>query len=101
MATKPLPMIPRKHIDAHGHVMLWDVVGPLDDEKNGTGPVKVQFTGILAREALQRDPDRYKLDLPRGIKPGPAQDEADERDRELAAEAEAEANKDPVYGAPR
>lgn len=90
MAAKPLPMIPRKYLKPNGVVELWDMEAV-------DGPVKIERTGILAREALQRDPDRYKLELPRGVKPGQAQFDAEERAREEQAEAEAEAP-DPVFG---
>lgn len=105
MANKPLPMVPRKHIDVHGNVALWDLVGEPTgekDEKTGhpitDGPVKIVRTGILAREALARDPDRYKLDLPKGFKPGPAQIAADERAHDEAAAEDAERAADPIYG---
>ncbi len=87
---KPLPHIPRKHLKPNGKVDLWDIV--IED-----GPVKLEFTAILAREALMYDPDRYKFDLPRGVKPGPLQDEAEARAREEAEAADAEPP-DPVYG---
>lgn len=88
--SKPLPYIPHKRVKRDGKVDLWDI------QIEG-GPLKIEFTGILAREALQRDPERFKLDLPRGMKPGPAQEEADRRAAEAQAEADAEAP-DPVYG---
>lgn len=89
MAT--LPMIPRKHIKPNGRVDLWDVL-------SDGGPFKVEFTTINAREALLYDKDRYKFELPRGTKQGPAQDEADERAAAEAEEsAETQAN-DPHYG---
>jgi hypothetical protein len=97
---KPLAeiFIPRRYIKPNGKVDLWDMTGPLDESGEPTGPVKLEFTGILAREALQRDPERYKVDLPRGVKPGPAQAEAEERAAADQTEADAEANRDPVYG---
>jgi hypothetical protein len=49
------------------------------------GPLKVELWGIDARHAMDVDPDRFKLDLPRGVKPGKAQVEAEEM---AAAEAE-------------
>lgn len=49
------------------------------------GPIKVELWGVDARHAMETEPDRYKLDLPRGMKPGKAQAEA-----EKAAELEAE-----------
>lgn len=88
--AKTLPLIPRKYIKANRRVDLWDVLIE-------GGPVKLERTAILAREALAYDPDRYVLTLPRGMKPGPLQEEAEEREREMAAEAAAEPA-DPVYG---
>ncbi len=90
MPTKPLPMIPRKYIKKNGRVDVWDM-----EVENG--PAKIEFTTMLAREALQRDEKRYKLELPRGMKPGQLQLDNEER---AAADAEA-ANvepADPVYG---
>lgn len=104
MALKPLPMIPRRYIDPHGNVGLWDMVGEDTGEKDKVGdpvtdgPVRISRTAILAREALQRDPDRYKLDLPKGTKPGPGQLAQEERARAEAEEADAERDADPVYG---
>lgn len=86
--AKPLPMIARKHIRSDGTVELWDMMAE-------DGPVKMVRTAILAREALQLDPERFKLELPRGTKPGPAQLAAEEHAREAAAEEDAP---DPVYG---
>lgn len=90
MAEKPLPMIARRFISRTGHVDLWDMLA--DD-----GPVKITRTGILAREALGRDPERYKLELPKGIKPGPAQTRAEEEAAAAAAELDNEPP-DPVFG---
>jgi hypothetical protein len=66
------------------------------DEKGG--PIKIELWGIDARHALNNFPERWKLDLPRGQKPGRAQIEAEEM-------AEAEANdlnraraSDPQFG---
>src|ERR1700675_1666530 len=50
------------------------------------GTIKVELRGIDARHAMEVEPDRFKLDLGRGQKPGRAQVEAEER-----AEAEADA----------
>lgn len=90
MATAPLPHIARKFIKPNGKVDLWDIADKDD-------PVKLEFTAILAREALQRDKERYKLELPKGVKPGAAQAEAERRAAEEMAEADAEPP-DPVYG---
>lgn len=66
--------------------------------ENG-GPKKVELWGADARHAMEIEGDRYKLDLPKGQKPGQAQIEAEER-----AAAELEALKraqslDPQFGA--
>lgn len=87
---KPLPHIPRKYIKANGKVDLWDMVIE-------GGPVKCEFTTILAREALLYDPERYYFSLPTKVKPGRLQEEADERAREDAEAADAEPP-DPVHG---
>lgn len=89
LMTHPLPMIPRKHVRSNGSVEFWDMLAE-------DGPVKLERTSILAREAMQRDPERYRLELPRNIKPGPAQIEAERRAAEAAAEDEDPP--DPVYG---
>jgi hypothetical protein len=62
------------------------------------GPVKVELWGVDARHAMEVEPDRFKLELPRGVKPGRAQIEA-----EQLAEAEADAlnqarASDPQFG---
>jgi hypothetical protein len=46
-------------------------------ERNG-GPLKVELWGIDARHAMDIEPIRFKLDLPRNVKPGKAQIEAEE-----------------------
>ena len=90
MAIATLPHVPKRFIKPNGKVDLWDIV--IED-----GPVKLEFTTILAREALRNDKDRYKLELPRGMKPGPAQIEFEEQMAAQQAEADAEPP-DPVYG---
>jgi hypothetical protein len=87
---QPLPFIPRKYLRPDHKVDLWDVLIE-------GGPVKIEFTSMLAREALVRDPERYKFDLPRGVKPGQLQFDAEDRARALAEEAESEPP-DPVFG---
>lgn len=65
---------------------------------NNGGPVKVDFWSTDAVHALTTEPERYSLELPKGVKPGKAQDEADR----LAAMSEQELNeareKDPQFG---
>ena len=88
---KALPFIPAKYIKRpSGKVDLWDI-------KIDGGPVRVEFTGILAREALQRDPERFMFELPKGIRPGPLQQEADERAAAEQAELEAAQQQDPMH----
>lgn len=68
--------------------------------ENG-GPVKFELWGIDARHAMQTDSDRYKLDLPKGAKPGKAQAEA-ERLAELEGVELAQAReRDPNFGKPQ
>lgn len=94
MAIAALPMIPRKYVDPKtGRVNVWD----LSTETDPPGPVKIEMTGILAREALQRDPERFKLELPRGVKPGPAQEEAERLAADRADPGPQETT-DPAYG---
>jgi hypothetical protein len=62
------------------------------------GPVKIELWGVDARHAMEVEPDRFKLDLSRGQKPGRAQLEA-----EQMAEAEADSlnrarASDPQFG---
>ena len=45
---------------------------------NNGGPVKVELWGVDARHAMDIEPIRFKLDLPRNVKPGKAQIEAEE-----------------------
>lgn len=95
MATKALPMIARKYIKPRGLVDVWDM--QIDRGTDAlAGPLRLEMTAILAREALQRDSDRYKLELPRGEKPGPAQIEAELRAAEELADPDEKP--DPVYG---
>jgi len=61
------------------------------------GPIKVEFWGIDATEAMQIEPDRFKLDLPKGMKPGKAQLEADEMAKETAEEIRQARKKDPLH----
>jgi len=65
---------------------LWDLVGPLNEKGEPTGPVKSEINTILAREAMVRDPKRYVQALPKGMSPGPAETERLERIQRLEAE---------------
>lgn len=91
MAKNVLPLIPRKYIKRNGKVDLWDVLIE-------NGPARFEFTAILAREALQRDPDRFKFELPKGTKQGSLQDEADEREQENMEEGDRIDDADPHFG---
>lgn len=62
------------------------------------GPVKLERFGVTAREAFERDPKRYKLDLPRGMKPGRAQVLADEAYAAELEELKRAAALDPQFG---
>ena len=63
-----------------------------------SGPVKISMWSTDAVHALTVEPERYFLELPKGVKPGKTQAEADE----AAAMSEAELNeareKDPQFG---
>lgn len=59
------------------------------------GPVKVEFWGVDALHAVTTEPDRYKLDLPKGAKPGKAQAEAEAREDAANEELRQAREKDP------
>ena len=65
------------------------------------GPVKIEFWGVDARSALDHGPDRFKLDLPRGLKPGKAQIEAEEMAKAEGVELAAARERDPQFGRPQ
>lgn len=65
------------------------------DQKGG--PVKVELWGADARHAMEVEPDRFKLDLPKGSKPGKAQAEADEMARIEADELRQARSRDPLH----
>ncbi len=62
------------------------------------GPVKVEFWGVDARSAMDTEPDRYKLDLPKGQKPGKAQIHAEEMAAAEGMELAAIRERDPNFG---
>lgn len=65
------------------------------------GPVKVELWGVDAAEAMKIEPDRFKLDLPKGAKAGRAQREAEELAAIQADEIRQARSKDPLHaGAP-
>jgi hypothetical protein len=66
-------------------------------DENG-GPVKVEMWGVDARHALDREPERYKLDLPRGTRPGSAQVAADAAHAAEIEELKRAAALDPQFG---
>lgn len=65
---------------------------------NNGGPMKIEFWGIDAIHALETEPDRYKLDLPKGMQPGRAQLEAEERAKAEREELDRAAAIDPQFG---
>ena len=44
--------------------MIWDI-------EHDTGPAQIRSHAIKAMEAMQNDPQRYRVTLPDGMKPGP------------------------------
>ena len=66
-------------------------------DSNG-GPVKVSFWSTYAVDALTVDPKRYFLELPKGLKPGKAQAEADRIAEMSEAELREAREKDPQFG---
>ena len=62
------------------------------------GPRKVELWSTDAVHALTADPERYFLELPKGMKPGRAQTEADARAAMTEQELIDEASKDPQFG---
>ncbi|WGR74339.1 MULTISPECIES: hypothetical protein [unclassified Bradyrhizobium] len=62
------------------------------------GPLKVDFWSTDAVSALTLDPDRYCLELPKGMKPGKAQIEADRRAEMTEQELQEAREKDPQFG---
>jgi hypothetical protein len=65
------------------------------DEKGG--PVKVELWGVDARHAMETEPDRFVLDLPKGMKPGKAQLEAEEMQAAEADEIRQARSRDPMH----
>jgi hypothetical protein len=62
------------------------------------GPVKVDLWSIDAIHALNVDPDRYMVDLPKNAKPGKAQIEAEERAKSQDGDLAVDRDKDPQFG---
>lgn len=68
--------------------------------ENG-GPMKIELWGIDARHAIDGWPDRYKLDLPRGQKPGAAQIAAEKMAEAEGLDLAAARDRDPAFGKPQ
>jgi fructosamine-3-kinase len=66
-------------------------------QANG-GPLKVEQWSTDAAHALTVDPQRYFLELPKGMKPGKAQAEADRVAEMSEAELSEARDKDPQFG---
>ena len=62
------------------------------------GPVKKPVWSTDAVHALEVEPERYFLELPKGVKPGKAQAEADEAAAMSEAELIEAREKDPQFG---
>lgn len=62
------------------------------------GPVEIEMWSVLAAEALQRDPQRYSRKLPRGVKPGHAHEQNQNKAQLRLIEDAATAEKDPHFG---
>lgn len=67
------------------------------NDENG-GPRKIELWGCDARHALTVEPDRYKLDLPKHVKPGRAQVEAEAREAAEKEARERDIAQDPQFG---
>lgn len=61
------------------------------------GPVKVEFWGADVYDAFERAPGRYVLDLPKNLKPGKAQAEAERQAEATAEEIQQAKSKDPMH----
>ena len=61
------------------------------------GPLKVEMWGIDARHAMEVESDRFVLDLPKGMKPGKAQLEAEELAKIEAEELRRARASDPMH----
>jgi hypothetical protein len=83
-----------QHMEADARSLLikvWDL-------EARDGPVQMVMRSVNARDALKRDPNRYTLKLPKGIKPGPAQAEFERQAKEEADQFAAASARDPVFG---
>jgi hypothetical protein len=69
--------------------------------KENGGPVKIEQWGVDARHSLDNFPERYKLDLPKGVKPGKAQLDAEEMAKAEGEELALLRERDPNFGKPQ
>ena len=69
-----------------------------DWHRDNGGPLKKSLWSTDAVHALGTDPERYFLELPKGMKPGKAQIEADRRAEMSEAELNEAREKDPQFG---
>jgi hypothetical protein len=61
------------------------------------GPIKLEMWGCDLRNALAVEPDRYVIDLPKGMKPGRAQIEAEKMEAAEAEEIARARSRDPMH----
>jgi len=66
--------------------------------QNNGGPIKLKQWSTDAVHSLTVDPERYFLELPKGLKPGKAQAEADRIAEMTEAEMQEAREKDPQFG---
>jgi hypothetical protein len=62
------------------------------------GPLKIELWSTDALHAINIDPERYRLELPKGAKPGPAQLERDRIAEMSERELQEAREKDPQFG---
>lgn len=62
------------------------------------GPVKASLWSTDAKHAINAESERYVLDLPKGVKPGKAQEEADRVAAMSEHELQEARDKDPQFG---
>lgn len=69
-----------------------------DWRRKFNGPVKIDVWSTDAVHNLNIEPERYFLELPKGVKPGKAQAEADEAAAMTEAQLNEAREKDPQFG---
>jgi hypothetical protein len=62
------------------------------------GPIKTSMWSTDAKQAINTEPERWVLDLPRGMKPGKSQIEADALAEMSEQELQEARDKDPQFG---